>query len=218
VAFAALAAVILAFAGSASAKPAKPWTPVSLSRLDVTEGVLKPAGPNAILRTVSAGMRAVELDHGRHASRAQLRFRLLGDSETTKPLGSGIVRTQIGLKLRALDPCNLVYVMWRAKPDNAIVVYVKRNAGKATSADCGNGGYTNVAEVPLTGINPRASHLLDVRTYRTTTGSLLTLIRTDGKLLRRLDLDATLTAGLAGPVGVRSDNGDYRFRLSAGGR
>jgi hypothetical protein len=37
----------------------------------------------------------------------------------------------------------------------------------------------------------------------------------DGSLLRRARVPTALAGGLAGPIGVRSDNGDYLFRLSA---
>src|SRR5260370_1059518 len=39
--------------------------------------------------------------------------------------------------------------------------------------------------------------------------------RAAGPPARRLTPPAELAAGLEGPIGVRSDNGDYLFRLSA---
>ena len=39
-------------------------------------------------------------------------------------------------------------------------------------------------------------------------------IYTDGDLAQRLTIPADLAAGLDGPVGVRSDNGHYLFRLA----
>src|SRR4051794_10068286 len=142
---AALAAALAA--GPAAAGGAPAFKDVKRPSLEVTEGAISPAG-KATLRTRSAAMRAVVRDNGRHATRARLRFRLLGDSDTVKPLGSGQVRQQIGLKLRASDPCNLLYVMWHAQPDSAIEISVKRNPGQTTSTQCGNRGYTELASVP----------------------------------------------------------------------
>jgi hypothetical protein len=190
------------------------WKPVKQAKLEVTEGTISPAG-KVTLRTRSAAMRAVVRDGGRHATAAQLRFKLLGDSETVKPLGSGLVRKQIGLKLRATNPCNLLYVMWHAAPDSAIQVQVKRNPGQTTSSQCGNRGYTSLATIPMPAPD-RRQHLLEARTRRAANGSLVLTIYTDARLLRRMTLPAGATAGLAGPIGVRSDNGDYVFRLSAG--
>jgi hypothetical protein len=185
---------------------------VRASQLEITEGTISPAG-KVTLRTRSGAMRAVVRDGGQHASAGRLRFKLLGPSLDVKPLGSGLVRRQIGLKLRSSDPCNLLYVMWHADPDHAIEVQVKSNPGQTTSAQCGNRGYQELATIPMPAPDKRV-HTLEARTRRLADGSLILAVYTDGKLLRRMTLPASLTAGLAGPVGVRSDNGDYLFRLS----
>lgn len=199
-------------AGPAVAGAATHWKDVRPASLDVTEGQITPAG-QATARTRSAAMRAVLRDNGRHALKARLRFRLLGDSDTIKPLGSGLVRQQIGLKLRASDPCNLLYVMWHSKPESSIEIQIKRNPGQTTSAQCGNRGYTEVASVPHDAPGP-AAHVLEARTRATSTGGLIVAAYTDGRLAKRVTVPPALAAGLAGPVGVRSDNGHYLFRLS----
>jgi hypothetical protein len=89
---------------------------VPRSALQVTEGALAGYGHQGQVRTSDPAMRAVVRDHGVHANRARLSFRLLGTSTTTSTLGSGIVRQQIGLKMLAANPCNLVYVMWHSVP------------------------------------------------------------------------------------------------------
>lgn len=215
-AIAALAA--LALAGTAVAAAAAPpppagWSTVGKSRLTVTEGTISVAARNATLRTDSTGMRAVARDGGRHASSARLWFRYLGESSITEPLGSGLIRRQIGLKLRAADPCNLVYVMWHAYPDSVIQVSVKRNPGQSTSAQCGNRGYTEIAEIPV-GAADHRPHVLEVTTRRTANRSLALRVYSDNSLRRRLHISAALSAGLNGPLGVRSDNGHYLFQLS----
>lgn len=203
-------------AGPASAA-APAWHPLHAGDLEVSEGALAPAG-RAALRTDSPKMRAVQRDGGRHATRALLIFRSQGDSTTVEPLGSGQIRRQIGLKLRATDPCNLLYVMWRSVPVPSVVVSAKRNPGQTTSAQCGNRGYTDLATIPLQGLaaSDQAAHRLDVRTRRTASGTMLVSVRLDAGKARGLAVPPALASGLAGPVGVRSDNGTYTFRLAAG--
>ncbi|MDX6664016.1 MAG: hypothetical protein QOG68_222 [Solirubrobacteraceae bacterium] len=212
IALAALTAIsLVALNASASARPAT-WRTVPLAKLSVTSGAVAPYSPS-LLSTRSGEMRAVELDNGRHATWGRLVFRLLGASDDTKPLGSGLIRQQIGLKLHAQDPCNLVYVMWRTAPDSAIAVFVKRNAGQTTSSQCGNNGYTDMATIPVPAVAAGTRHVLEVRTRRAADGSLVLSVYTDGALLRSQALPADLVAGLDGSIGVRSDNGAYAFRL-----
>ncbi len=75
---------------------------------------------------------------------AEIRFRYLGPASTSKPLASGELRRQIGLKLRAEDTCNLIYVMWHIEPDARVAVSVKRNVGMRTHEQCHAGGYLNM--------------------------------------------------------------------------
>src|SRR5450432_779053 len=94
---------------------------------------------------------------------AEIRFRYLGPSQTSKPLASGELRRQIGLKLRAQDTCNLIYAMWHIEPDVAVAVSVKHNAGMNTHAQCGAGGYVNFKaqdRVELPPIRPGETHAL----------------------------------------------------------
>jgi hypothetical protein len=83
----------------------------------------------------------------RHAFISQLveaHFTLLGSTGNEAMLGSGELRRQFGLKLRAQDVCNLVYAMWRIEPESKLVVSVKSNPGQHTSAECANRGYRNI--------------------------------------------------------------------------
>ena len=205
-------AALAALGAGASAAKAPAWKDLRVANLQVTSGAIAPAG-DVVMRTRSSGMRAEHRDGGRHATKARLRFRLLGDSETVKPLGSGLVRQQIGLKLRSSDPCNLLYVMWHAKPEQSIQVQVKRNPGQTTSAQCGNRGYTEVASIPMPPAD-RALHTLEAHTRRTKAGALVLAVYADGDMVQRLTVPADLAAGLNGGIGVRSDNGHYLFRLA----
>ena len=65
---------------------------------------------------------------------AEARFKYLGPTSQEARLGSGESRRQFGLRLRAQDPCNLVYAMWRIEPEPMLVVSVKRNPGMHSSA------------------------------------------------------------------------------------
>jgi hypothetical protein len=136
-------------------------------------------------------------------ARAELRFTYLGPTATTRALGSGALRQQLGLKLRAQDPCNLVYVMWRLDPEQKLVVSVKRNLGERTSRECGNLGYTNVkprTSAPLPPVAVNASHVL----FAEMSDDVLHVFVDDVSVWEgSLGRDA---AALAGPVGIRTDN------------
>lgn len=204
---------------TASARPSgSAWTPVKKSGLTVTEGTITAAGKKALLRTEDAGMRATAEDGGRHARSARLRFRYLGESPVTEPLGSGLIRRQVGLKVNSQDPCNLVYVMWHQFPENKIQVQIKRNPGQTTSTECGNAGYTTLADIPVAAGDSLADHgphQLEVRSRRDALGDLIVSVLADGVLVREVVAPSDLSSGLEGPIGVRSDNGIYVFRLSA---
>lgn len=173
---------------------------VSLARLDVTEGELRP-GTDDELTVDGPRMRAVV--PGTHAASAELRFKVLGPTSEQRALASGEQRQQVGLKLRALDGCNLVYVMWRIAPKPGIVVNYKRNPGQHTSRECGNGGYTTVRPKRRASVEapaPGTSHTLRARLD----GSTLR-VWADGSLAWEGDLPAEALA-IDGPVGLRSDN------------
>src|SRR5579862_150209 len=79
-------------------------------------------------------------------------FTYLGPTQEVSRLGSGEIRSQFGIKLRAQDTCNIVYIMWHFSPDQKIAVSVKWNPGKRTHEDCLDHGYIN-------NIKPRVSAL-----------------------------------------------------------
>ena len=83
-------------------------------RLCVTNGVVSAlAGDRLTIDTASS--RAIAQVGGESASDqiAEVHFKYLGPSQDSRPLASGDLRRQIGLKLRAQDSCNLIYAMWR---------------------------------------------------------------------------------------------------------
>jgi hypothetical protein len=74
----------------------------------------------------------------------EVHFKYLGSTGNEARLGSGELRRQFGLKLRAQDACNLVYARWRIEPESKLVVSVKTNPLQQTSAECGKRGYRNI--------------------------------------------------------------------------
>jgi hypothetical protein len=109
----AIAAVIL----SVPCALAQPASGSSLARIDrkdlcVTNGTVSQL-PDGQLAVATPSSRAVVGASTEKASdqAAEIRFRYLGPSQSTKPLASGELRRQIGLKLRAQDTCNLVYAI-----------------------------------------------------------------------------------------------------------
>jgi len=212
-----LAAVIVL---SPRAEGATMWTPVPLAHLQVTSGAITTLR-SGLLQSRSPQMRAVEQDSGRHAHWARLQFRYRQPSDGTSSLGSGAVRRQIGLKLLASDPCNLVYVMWWEYPVHQIAISIKRNPGQTTSSQCGNRGYTDVAKIPLStppSVRDHRAHVLEAHTRRTPDGTLALTVLADGTTIYDERIPGGLAADLDGPIGIRSDNGRYIFALNAGHR
>jgi hypothetical protein len=157
-------------------------------------------------------VRAVVLADSTQA--AEIRYTYLGPSAKTKPLGSGEVRRQIGLKLRAQDSCNLLYVMWRLEPRDQIVVSVKSNPGQRTHAACGTRGYTNLKprrHAPAPAVAPGSSHTLRAEEM----GRELR-VWSDGTLVWEGTLPADIES-FDGPVGLRSDNVHVAFDYRTGG-
>ena len=98
-------------------------TPVSRADLCVTEGAIAELPARRLSVTVPK-MRAY-LD-AITPQAVEVHFKYLGSTGNEEArLGSGELRRQFGLKLRAQDACNLVYAMWRIEPESKLVVSVK---------------------------------------------------------------------------------------------
>lgn len=180
---------------------------VSLSQLDTTEGKLEQASQGR-WRVEVPKMRAVVPSST--SSVAELRFTYLGPTKKQPALASGERRQQVGLKLRALDGCNVAYVMWRLAPKPGLVVSVKSNPKHHSSDDCGNRGYTTVypreqAPVPL--IEPGDTHVL-----RAELEGLSLRVLVDEALVWSGELPSEAVAS-KGPVGLRTDNGRFELEL-----
>ena len=199
---------VLALLTCPSANVSGEKAPVTREQLCVTKGAIE-AGSGTHLKVSVPEMRAVLLNQTAQFVEARLTY--LGPSAGEKRLQSGELRRQIGLKLRAANGCNLVYVMWRIAPKAGVVVSVKRNPGMSTHAECGTHGYSNVkpewsSPAPL--LRKGENHILRAELDK----SLEVWI--DDKLVWLGPLNQTAMA-LDGPVGIRSDNGIFEFELLA---
>ena len=178
---------------------------VGRDAFNVTSGtVQEQSGPRLVIELPE--VRAVLRFQTTQA--AAVRFTYLGPTTETKPLASGEVRRQFGLKLRAQDTCNLVYVMWHIEPDTRLAVSVKQNPGQRTHAQCGARGYTNLRPhwvVPISPVIPGVPRMLRAEL----SGSDLT-VRVDGAVAWKGALP-TAIAAINGPVGFRSDNVRLEF-------
>jgi hypothetical protein len=167
----------------------------------------------------AAGDLAIDASEVRASLRAgapqavELRFTYLGPSEKTTPLASGEVRRQIGIKLRAQDTCNVVYVMWHISPDTRIAVSVKRNLGRHAHAECGDKGYIGMRPakpLAMPPILPGSVHTLRAVLFE----NRLEVYADDKSVFNRaLDL---VPLDFDGPPGLRTDNALFRFQYFTG--
>ena len=195
--------------GTSQAQSATALRAVTRAELCVTEGELT-RGKASRLAVASPKMRAYinEAD----AQDARLDFTYLGPTRTQAALGSGVTRVQFGLKLRAADPCNLIYVMWRVQPESKLVVSIKSNPGAHSSSQCGNRGYQNVTPAVGSAVPQLASgqsHTL----YAVLQGDELTAY-VDERAVWKGTL-GPLAGSMKGPAGVRSDNASLEFELAS---
>ncbi len=182
---------------------------VPRANLCVTEGAIEQA-PGQRLSVAVPKMRAylnaltppvVEAD-----------FAYWGSTGNEARLGSGELRRQFGLKLRARDACNLVYAMWRIEPQSKLVVSVKTNPGQHTSAECGNRGYRNVKPVrskAVPPLRPGAAHSL-----RAEMNGEEMKVFADNALVWEGSVGPEALS-FDGPVGMRSDNARLQIELRA---
>lgn len=182
---------------------------IDRSLLCVTEGTVGAEGGHGLSVDVPK-MRAYI--PGASGDAMEAHFTYLGRTEVSR-LGSGEVRSQFGLKLRAQNACNLIYAMWRMEPEAKLVVSIKKNPGATMSSECGNRGYENIKPrrtMPLPMLRPGDTHALnaDLR------GTALR-VSVDGSPVWEGDVGPEAN-DLTGPPGIRSDNVRLRLELEAG--
>jgi hypothetical protein len=141
---------------------------------------------------------------------AAVRFAHVTSSATTRNLRSGATRDQIGLKLRAQDSCNVVYVMWR-DDKGKLDVSIKHNPGKRTNGECGNGGYKKLRPKLVTAVPAFGDRSHELRA-EIVDDELTAWI--DDRLAWRGPLPADAQS-IVGPAGLRSDNVAFDMELFA---
>jgi hypothetical protein len=205
--------LVLVSESTLSAGPPPPrtqLTPVSKANLCVTEGSLEET-PDHRLSVNVPKIRAYVNAYTQPV--AQVQFTYLGSTPNEVPLASGEMRRQFGLKLRAQDACNLVYVMWRIEPESKLVVSVKSNPSEHTSAQCGNRGYQNIKPAhssPLPSLRSGDTH-----TLRAEMNGAEVRVFADGSMVWEGSVGAD-ALGFEGPVGMRSDNARLEINLETG--
>ena len=199
--------ILLALAIATFAVPAG-RAQVGPGDFDVTDGKIERA-PGKRLKVLTKEMRA-RLKFTTEQS-VTLKFTYLGPTKEVAHLAGGEVRSQFGIKLRAHDDCNAVYVMWHFAPDQKITVSVKRNPGKRTHAECLDHGYINNIKPRIVDIPQRVEvnhpHVLTT----SMSGSDLT-VTADNKMVWWGDL-GPVALSFNGPVGLESDNARVVFDL-----
>ncbi len=183
---------------------------VSRANLCVTEGVIEEL-PGARLSVSVPKMRAYL--NALTPQFVEAHFTYLGSTGSEARLGSGELRRQFGLKLRAQDSCNLVYAMWRIEPESKLVVSVKSNPGQHASAQCGNRGYRNIKprrSAPVPALRSGETH-----TLRAEMNGAEMKVFVDNSVVWEGSGRPDALA-FDGPVGIRSDNARLQIELRAG--
>jgi hypothetical protein len=148
------------------------------------------------------------------SQKATVNFTYLGPTNEVSHLGNGEVRHQFGIKLKAQDICNLVYVMWNFDTQK-IAVSVKLNPGQRTHEDCLDRGYINGIKarvlVPPPAVHVDQPHSLSAKLE----GQELT-VKADGVMVWQGAL-VPVVLEFKGPVGLRSDNAHVVFDFLVGG-
>ncbi|HTJ47535.1 MAG TPA: hypothetical protein VL463_35795 [Kofleriaceae bacterium] len=202
-------------AAPSAVKHEKPGALAAIAREKICMTRGEAAVSGGVLQISDATTRGVATTSSGEA--AALRFTYRGESRETRALASGQIRHQVGLKLRAADGCNVIYVMWRVEPKPFIEVSMKRNPGKRTHEDCGAAGYTKIKPSSMEPVGAFAvgdEHVLEAAIDGDTLTATL-----DGKAVWVGDLPTEARA-LDGPAGFRSDNVTYdaELRVAPGAR
>jgi hypothetical protein len=203
--------VLLAALGleAAAHLPGMNLVAVSKGDLCVTEGTVDEL-PGGRLSVAVPKMRAYV--NAFTPAEVDVHFTYQGSTGNEARLGSGELRRQFGLKLRAADACNLVYAMWRIEPESKLVVSVKSNPGQHSSAECGNRGYKNIKprrSTPVPVLRPGETH--DLRAEMN--GDEMKVFA-DNALVWEGSVGSEALS-FDGPVGMRSDNARLELELRA---
>ena len=175
---------------------------------NVSDGRIEKAAGNRLM-TQSKEMRATLKRNT--PQQVIVNFAYLGPSREVSRLGSGEIRHQFGIKLKAQDICNLVYVMWNFDTQR-IAVSVKTNPGQRTHEECLDRGYINNIRAELK-TDPPALRVDEPHILAADLDGQELKVTVDGREVWRGTLPA-MVLQLHGPVGLRSDNVQVVFDYS----
>jgi hypothetical protein len=201
----ATSAVLLPAPGSSDSTIDRP-AQLNRPRLVVLSGVVTESR-TGIYTTRSPGMRASFGQEPR--TDVEIRFVYGGPSSSEQPLASGELRRQIGLRLRARNTCNLVYVMWHIEPSQRIEVSVKTNPRQSTHTECGDHGYSFIPPT-WSCAGKGVVRVGEQHSLRATIRGNELGVSLDGRLCWAGVLPP-VAFSFDGPAGVRSDNGSFEF-------
>jgi hypothetical protein len=219
-----LVGMLVAFAAACSSAeaeaPRERELPATITELDGSVRVVPKLGLAPMVRASMCATRGALVDSLSHmqvtdptfrafaaasgGEAASLSFVYQGPTADTKRLASSQLRRQVGLKLRAQDGCNLVYVMWRIEPKPGLDISVKRNPGARSNEECGTSGYTKIKprrSIAVPALRAGEPHTLSAEIVD---GDDL-YVWVDNKAVWRGRLGPT-AKGFSGPAGIRSDN------------
>jgi len=200
----AFALCVLALLGTTAKAQLQP------SDFDVPDGKIEKAAGNRLMVSTKEMRATLKFKTEQNVA---VKFTYLGPTAEVSRLGSGEVRSQFGIKLRAQDTCNIVYIMWHFAPDQKIAVSVKRNPGKRTHEECLDYGYINNIKPRVTAQPPPVhvdqAHVLSASMK----GSNLS-VTADNRVVWQGDL-GRVALEFDGPVGLRSDNAHVVFDFQA---
>lgn len=174
----------------------RPATPIAHDTICVTKGLID---RGSVIGVREPTVRAIS--RGSSGDGIAMTFTYRGDSDKARRLSSGQMRRQLGLKLRAQNSCNVVYVMWRLDPKPELEVSLKANPGMRLHRECGAAGYTKIKPMgQAPNLEAGARHTLSAQI----TGDEL-VASIDGQVAWRGTLPPEARQ-IKGPAGFRSDN------------
>ncbi len=191
---------------------AEAQTKAQLSDFDVSDGKIEKAAGNRLMVS-SKEMRAT-LKRRDTPQQATVTFTYLGPAKEVSHLGSGEVRHQFGIKLKAQDTCNLVYVMWNFDTQK-IAVSVKLNPGQRTHKACTDHGYINDLK-PRVLVSPQVVYVDQPHALSAELEGRELTVKADGSVVWQGTL-VPVVLNFRGPVGLRSDNAHVVFDFLVGG-
>jgi hypothetical protein len=192
------------------APPAIAQGKAQLSDFDVTDGKIEKARGDRLMVSAKE-MRATLRSSG--PQKVAMHFTYLGPTSEVSHLGSGEVRHQFGIKLKAQDTCNLVYVMWNFDAQK-IAVSVKLNPGQRIHEECLDRGYINDIK-PRVKAPPPALHVDEPHSLSAELEGQELTARADDAVVWQGTLPPVVLK-FTGPVGMRSDNAHVVFDYFAG--